>query len=284
MLPEDFPDEKIKWKVVSGSGSFSDSTGRDATFVASGSENSDAVVQVDFGDCPGNAPQFKLRAKTMREVLVYPCIISAENEAPPVSPSRIEELLDEVNVIYRQVGLHFSLGAPPTNVVDSVLTRRGLIDRNVFSQILDIMPSTNRLEVYFIDGSGAIGEPVGLCRQLAGMVIRGSANADTLGHEIGHFFGLDDIYCFVDEEESVVYPKLFETVKWDWAFLDWNNGTGSSFYSPELRQYELIQRLLMYGVESNSKCDIPEGPVYGKPVEGDLTDVPVGRISFTAEP
>jgi hypothetical protein len=40
----------------------------------------------------------------------------------------------------------------------------------------------------------------------------------------------------------------------------------------------------MYGVESNSKCDIPEGPVYGKLVEGDLTDVPVGRISFTAEP
>ena len=243
-----------------------------------------AAFEVDFGDCPGNAPQFKLRATAMKEVLIYPCIISAENEEPPVSPSRIEELLDEVNVIYRQVGWHFSLGAPPTNIVDEAWTTYGLSDTNMFSQILDIMPSTNRLEVYFIDGSGAIGEPVGLCRQLAGIVVKGSANADTLGHEIGHFFGLGDIYYLVGNAEGAIYPKLLETVKWDWAFLDWNNGTGSSFFSPELRQYELIQRLLMYGGESNSKCDIPEGPVYGKPVEGDLTDVPVGRISFTAEP
>ena len=85
-------------------------------------------------------------------------------------------------------------------------------------------------------------------------------------------------------ELSILYPKLFEIVRWDWAYKDWNNGTGSSFYAPELRQYELIQRLLMYGEERRSACDIPEGEVFGKPVEGELDDVFVGRSGFIVVP
>ena len=284
VYPNSFPDYKIKWKVVSGDGAFSDDTGREATFVASGAENADTVVQVDFGDCPGNAPQFTLHTTTMKEVLVYPCVISRIGRPPPVDTSEISDMIEDVNVIYRQVVRHFSLGAPPMNIVDDALSMYGLVNDNMFWQILDIMPSTNRLEVYFIDGTGNDNEPVGSACRSSGVVIRKSAGAETLGHEIGHFFGLDDIYCLVGKNEGTVCPKLRENVKWDWAFQDWNNGSGSSFYALELKQYELIQRLLMYGLESRSKCDIPEGPVYGKPDEGELTDVFVGRTGFTVEP
>ena len=147
-----------------------------------------------------------------------------------------------------------------------------------------VAKSANRLEVYFVDGSGAVGEPVGLCRRSSGMVVKGSAGADTLGHEIGHFFGLDDIYCFVDEDQITIEPELRKPVDRYRAIGDWNNGTGTSFYAPELKQYELIQRLLMYGVSSSSKCDIPEGRVFGKPVEGELYNVSVGRSGLIGVP
>ena len=112
VLPSDFPESKIDWRVVSGSGSFSDSTGREAAFVASGAEDESVVVQVDVGDCPGRAPQFTMRTTTMHEVKIYPCAISRMGKPPPITTSQINSMLDEVNVIYRQVGMHFSLGAP----------------------------------------------------------------------------------------------------------------------------------------------------------------------------
>ena len=117
------------------------------------------------------------------------------------------------------------------------------------------------------------------------MVVKGSAGADTLGHEIGHFFGLADIYCLVGKTEGeMIEPELRKPVDRYRAIGDWNNGTGTSFYAPELKQYELIQRLLMYGVSSSSKCDIPEGRVFGKPVEGELYNVSVGRSGFIGVP
>ena len=99
VLPTNFPDAKIKWRVVDGNGSFSDDTGRDAAFTASGAENSTATVQVDVGDCPGRAPQFTLMTTTMHEVKIYPCVISRMGRPPPVTLSQISAMVDEVNVI-----------------------------------------------------------------------------------------------------------------------------------------------------------------------------------------
>ena len=125
VLPSSFPDEKINWRMVSGSGSFTGGdTGRDVTFTASGGEGSTATLQVDVGDCPGNAPQFTLHATTMHEVLIYPCAIVDEEEESPITLSQLAEMLNEVNVIYRQAGMHFSLGASLLTVTNSVISMR----------------------------------------------------------------------------------------------------------------------------------------------------------------
>jgi hypothetical protein len=199
-------------------------------------------------------------------------------------------MIDEVNVIYRQVGIHFSLGAPPTNVVDGTLTTYGLSDTNLFWQILDIMPSTNRLEVYFIQGS-VDDDAVGMCSRVSrsrGLVVKKAASvfagALVLAHEIGHFFGLRDIYYKTGNSSGDTYAELEQGVKKYWMYWDWNNGTGSRFYDPFAKQYMLIQKLLMYGEEGNSACDIPASQVYGKPVDGELMPVNVGRSSMNLTP
>ncbi len=286
VLPEDFPDEKIKWKVVSGSGSFTDSTGRDATFVASGSENSDAVVQVDFGDCPGNAPQLKLRATTMHEVKIYPCVISRVGRPPPISPSQIEALLPEVNAIYRQVGLHFSLGAPPTNVVNDVWARDGLLKNNpdnTYWDIVSYLHDKDGLEVYFIEGreNGKL-DVAGLWTRRGIIVKAAGANlvalANTLAHEIGHACGWNDIYDKREVGDDWVFDNgLDRRVEKGSMPGDWNNGTGSSFYNPFIRHYAVLRRLLMYGLVVDNNTDIPAGYVDGLNADGASGYVIVGR-------
>ncbi len=284
VLPEDFPDAKIHWKVVSGSGSFSDSTGRDATFVASGSENSDAVVQVDFGDCPGDAPQFKLRATTMREVKIYPCIISRADAPPPVDLSQITNMINEVNVIYRQVGMHFSLGAPPTNIVNGTWSQFAMREENADMRVAirNVLHDTDGIEVYFIEGTGSEGT-VGIWNRY-GIILRKQANAKVLAHEIGHACNLLDIFYMTGNISGDTCTELGKNVSESSLNSDWNNGTGCRFYPLGLKQHQVIPRLLMYGVESATSCDMPAGSVFGKPENGNPEDVPVGRSVMILDP
>ena len=277
VLPNDFPESKVNWRVVSGLGSFSDATGREAEFVASGAEGEEVVVQVDVGDCPGRAPQFTMLTTTMHEVKIYPCAISRMGRPPPVTVSQINTMLDEVNVIYRQVGLHFSLGASLMCVTNEIWSRDGLIDNGVSAQIRNIMSGKGGIEVYFIEGNGNVeDEPLGRHNPY-GLIIKTSANAKTFAHEIGHACGWRDIYF---KSGNTIITDLYGCVRLSLMPCDWNNGTGCRFYDSLLTQYQIIQRLLMLGTGSSSKCDIPAGSVYGRSADGGMGNISVGRSTM----
>ena len=277
VLPQNFPDEMIKWRVVSGAGSFGGGdTGRDVAFAASGAEGSAAILRVDVGDCPGRAPQFTLRATSMHEVTIYPCAVVVGGEPLPVSQAQLNAMIGEVNVIYRQVGMHFSLGAPLMCVTNDVWAVDGLTYAAAGSHIRNIMSGTGGLEVYFISGSGDEDEPVGAWNAY-GIIVKASANAKTLAHEIGHACGWHDIYF---KNGNSIIAELRERPKQSWMPLDWSNGTGCRFYDSFLSQYQVIQRLLMLGTESDMKCDIPSGGVYGRTKDGTLGNVSIGSSDF----
>ena len=273
VLPSDFPDDKINWRVVSGTGSFSDATGREAVFTAAGAEDENVVVQVDVGGCQGRAPQFTMRNTTVRESKIYPCAIMRMGRPPPVTLSQFNSMLDEVNVIYRQVGLHFSLGAPLMCVTNDVWATYGLIDDVAGTQIRNIMSGTDGLEIYFVPGGDVYDEPLGKWNSY-GIIVKGSASAKTLAHEIGHACQWGDIYCKSGDD---IVAELYGGVKQNWMPADWNNGTGCRFYDPMLTQYQAIMKLLMYGKGGNVKCDIPLGAVYGRGDDGTLGKISVGR-------
>lgn len=93
-----------------------------------------------------------------------------------------------------------------------------------------------------------------------GITITNRGNFRTVGHEIGHGCGLQDIYVSKPS-------KTTKTVK---GFLtktrvpkDWNNGPEPYFYKVKLKQSQLVKRLLMFGNVSTTKADIPSGKIYG---------------------
>ena len=282
VLPADFPDGAIKWRVVSGSGTFADGdTGRNVSFTATGSENSEAKLQIDVGDCPGRAPQFTLREMAMHEVRIYPCVISRRDHPSSVNVAKISAVLDEVNVIFRQVGMHFSLGSPPIIIENDQFARWGLASRNIGKQIRNIMSGTDGIEVYFVPGleedeAKEHFQPLGTCSPY-GIIVSYLVHPSTLAHEIGHACGLCDIYF---RRDNMTPPSLLQGVRESWLPGDWNNGTGCRFYSPILTQQDLIQRLLMFGEGDGTKADIPYGMVFGLSARDGLQDINVGRGVF----
>jgi len=277
VLPSNFPDSEIKWRVVSGSGTLSDGgTGRIVSFTATGSENSEAKLQVDVGDCPGRAPQLTLSATAIHEVLIYPCAIHLPDEEMAIAIADIESMMTHVNAIYRQIGLHFSLNSQVINLTNELWAANGLIDASIGTAIRNIMSGTGGIEVYFIPGTGLSDEPRGSYAP-EGIIIRNSANAITLAHEIGHACGWHDICRGTGGGVNTV---LMKGVRQPWMPYDWNNGTGRRFYDQSLFQSVLIPRLLMYEYGSDSKCDIPAGGIYGLTKSGEFGLIAVGRNPF----
>ena len=274
VLPSNFPDSEIKWRVVSGSGTLSDGgTGRNVSFTATGSENSEAKLQVDVGDCPGRAPQFTLRGTTMHEVKIYPCVIYSETETSVITREHVENLLDGINVIFKQAGMFFSLGTNVLSVTNEVWASDGLVASSVGKQIRNLMSSTGGLEVYFISGNGMNGEPLGSYLP-SGIIVKKSADAIILAHEIGHACGWPDVYVKRGSNEPV---SLWESPRSSWMPSDWNNGTGCLFYDSSLSQRDVIRRLLMHGVRTEGQSDIPFGSVYGQAEDGGTGMMNVGR-------
>ena len=153
------------------------------------------------------------------------------------------------------------------------------IDASNVSAYRDLCSLTNHtggLEVYFvnrIDGATAFWTKWGI-------VIGPSATSVGLAHEIGHACGFEDI--FENHIDSFLYvqgPPSKDRMPFDWGM-----------YPPGLRQADLIERLLMYGYQSESKIKIPLGDVYGlwytnaldqvgHPVRvWQLSQVPVGML------
>ena len=92
-----------------------------------------------------------------------------------VSAAHVGAMLDEVNVIFRQVGLHFSVGAPLRVVENDQWAQYGLLRRDCGNAIRNIMSGTGGVEVYFIPGADAetenarnepLGDPDGISRNL----------------------------------------------------------------------------------------------------------------------
>ena len=265
VYPTSFPNDKIVWNVVEGSASFvGGNTGREIAFRATGAVNSPIVLEVDFDGCPGRRPQFELTTCEMREIPVYPCTITDGKHPSPITESHLVSLLDEVNIIYRQVGLSFVLGAPITNVVNESWAKYGLMNKVYQWQIRDIMKNKGGIEVYFIDGmdlnDDLFNDQPNGNMTYNGIIVLGAITASTLAHEIGHLCGWEDIYA---QRRRFTADELDAEVSKQWLPNDWNNGTGGRFYPVLFSQKDAIKKLLMHGGDNGLRADISGGSVYG---------------------
>ena len=259
------PSSEVKWKVVSGTAAFSGGdTGYDVNVVAGGDEGEEIVLEVDFCGIPGRAPRFTLNTVGWRDTTVYPCVISSEDEPSSITRDHVVAMVADVNRIFRQVGMRFTVAETMQFATNNVWAERGLIDKRVGRNVRNTMQKTGGVEVYFIPGLGrhesyADNEPLGSCNK-HGIIVKNSANFRTLAHELGHACRLVDIFVDMNGlEDSTLLNQLANS---DMP-ADWNNGVGGEFFYETTCLYNTIPDLLMYGHASECKADIPSGAIRG---------------------
>lgn len=176
-------------------------------------------------------------------------IVSGNRDEADCTAQSVSNHIDGVNQIYSQVCMKFTIHSiSSTN--DAYLANVNLTNTVQWMTLTSIEQNTGMLELYFVPvvygGATAF-------QTSRGIVIGPRANARTIAHEIGHACGLPDIYD-EDTETSLKVEGMpsKERMPDDWGW-----------YPPSMKQADLVRRLLMYGVYSDTKADISYGDVYG---------------------
>ena len=163
-----------------------------------------------------------------------------------------------------------------TNIAEAynVLWENGTDDVWDFDRLVATHSGTGGLECYFVNKivrSNNNARTIG-GHSASGIVISSSGCGVTLAHEIGHAFGMDDIYRERPEDDGAVLQGY--ACYW-WNGEDWNGGccghsrAGTRYYSG-VKQESLILRMLMdgYKINATSGVDITYGSVYGLDITG----------------
>ena len=290
VLPQNYPDSKIVWRT-SGTGVISfpnGNVGREVT--VRGVSGGSVKLKAQIGGCEASPPAFGVDVVEPRTVRLSAWIVSNAEGTTPVSVEGVRELVRGANDILAQVGVTLDIGnrIVVTNIPAAydIARHSGSETRWSFSRLVDMNSGTGAIESYFVrniigDGNGADEdeEIIGL-HSASGIAISASGTAVTFAHEIGHAFGMDDIYA-----ERNMRFVLGRTCSSKFLYnSDWNNGCdghgegGERYYPCDTFQERLIRRLLMDGSKTNAAdgVDIPCGTVWGYPSDGPCSDVFVG--------
>lgn len=183
----------------------------------------------------------------------------------------------KVEDIYSQVGVSFDLAERivVTNMLNTAKIARGGEVPNMisFTNLVSAAHGTGGLELYFIESfynvtnnDATLSKVVGVNRP-EGLAVAKSATATTLAHEIGHAFGLDDIYVM---KQSLSVGGL--KTRCSFGRLDWNDGCdgsgdgGARYYPFGTLHKDIIGCLLMNGDcgdETLGGSDLTYGRIYG---------------------
>ena len=203
-----------------------------------------------------SAPMFAILCAFPSVLLASPvqlhCLIVGNSrngvEVYPRTIQDVEETVAAVNRIYTQGGISFQIASVNVTNYENQ-SEFNANDEAQLRHLCSIMQNTCGIELYFVQRlQGALG-----VWTQEGIVISGEANFRTVAHELGHAFGWPDIY--VDR------PGTFRTVQG--APTESRMPQDHGFFPDGTLQSDIVRRLLMYGVGSETKGRIPRGAVDG---------------------
>ena len=183
------------------------------------------------------------------------------------------------NDIYRQVGVSFYLDSVIVTNIPAAYnllydtTTNGVWD---FDRLVGVGHDTSGIECYFVNRfirTNGKRSPVAANTD-HGMVLTAKAGVTTLAHEIGHAFGLKDVYVSSEEKDDEaldVKDVSSCAICSEKATDDWNGGCdgsgdpGARYYQHGTKMSAIIPRLVMYGIvdEVDTRRDITRGNVDG---------------------
>jgi hypothetical protein len=200
-------------------------------------------------------------------------------------------MVSHANDIYAQVGVTIDLVEPivMTNIPAAYNVDLGddLAEYWSCERLCNLAINTDGLECYFVNEiiKDDMEESTNIWTMGVngshGMVLTKHANGTALAHEIGHVFGLSDIYkdntAYINEMLNPLKIDENEMVRAEFLSGDWSYGCigrgegGCGFYKKGLKMTAVIDRLLMNGLvdESSEMKDITAGNVYGVWYSGD---------------
>ena len=285
-----FTSSEVKWRVVSGPGTVFPTNGWETTVTPTGLGT--MTVEARFND-DEIQPQFVLPVVQPRTIPVKAFVATYTNGVPVTSLIDIQEQIRTANVVFSQVGVKFELQGlpeyiPGTNALE--LTMYEIHEMHIGDDDLSYEEHTpefmdivkpNRpvecLEVYYVGKfrytKGRSAEKLAVCL-LQKIIMPQGMGRRTLAHELGHTFGLLDIYvdtrygkegenenwAELENKDEPVSQESFETTS-----CDWGDETGRGFYEKEDSLAMTIRSLLMYGIDDGGGIlgDIPDGQVLG---------------------
>ena len=278
--PSSLPDSEIVWTNRNGRIEFvGGNIGRNVH--VRGVSVGDAELEVIIGGRDRQAPTFPLKVVTPQTFKITAWIVSDAEGNVAKQVDDVQNMIAPLNDIYRQVGVSFYLDfIAVTNIPDAfnLLYDSATNDVWNFYRLVDIGQNTGGIECYFVNdiihADGRAG-PVG-ANSAGGIVIRASATVGTLAHEIGHAFGLRDIYVSAREKDEYVFGADDKdvgqvTISSSSAPEDWNGGccgfgdSGARYYQGGTKMSAIIPRLVMYGIVTpdDIRRDITTGNVDG---------------------
>ncbi len=256
------PDNDIVWHV-SGPGmvTLSPARGTEVSVTPSVAGEYTLEVEIDGYDGPPPFIKFKGVTETVTSVRAW---ILGNNTHYSRTEAEVRAMFEGVNEIYRQAGMRFVVESVTyTNMPSYLNIDDGPDFNNNLRLVCDIATGTGGLEFYFVDelknSQYAACNVHGANASNLGIVASTNATAITLGHEIGHSCGLQDIYDSHIETPLTVSGDISRTRLPD----DWGSMDEQGYYPSGVNQVSLLRRLLMYGYKIPSAKDLSYGDIYG---------------------
>ena len=263
------PSSDIKWTVVEGSARFVGGDTGSKVYVTSDVPDQTVKLRVQVGDCVSRPIEFTAFTVEPLSVKTTVWIVRDDrgNNAARTA-DEVRTMMTEVNKIYEQIGVSFYIDSISyTNRSEwldiedeeyDTLRRRKKINRSKERELTNLSKNTGGIELYFINKIA--GRVLGL-NPNTGAIFSTNANEYTLAHEIGHSFGLKDVY-----PRNKYYREIkLENSDFDFSDMpdDFSNGTHKRYYESDLKLESLMSRLLMYGYNTRARGDLSAGYIRG---------------------
>ena len=227
----------------------------------------------------GPNPRFRVFVMPMRAVPIVVWITCDTEGHPVLFENQIGPLVESANVLLRQVCVSCYVHQVSYTNREDWLNLENYDSLDFWQKAADIVSVSNTvdgIEMHFIE---EIDEIEGL-NTFGGIVLPAETSGRVLAHEIGHAFGLRDIYDVHDHAVGSVVGRVRKNRCQD----DWTGSDDRGFYKNDdtLSQAELIHRLVMYGYADPDSADFSwgniEGLAKGPSNSGSVTlqTVPVG--------
>ncbi len=285
--PRGYPSSKIVWRT-SGSGVVAfpnGNTGREVR--VRGVSAGFVQLKAQIGSCAASPPTFGVHVVEPRNVRLSAWIVADKNGTQTRSVESVREMINGANDILAQVGVTLYVGnrIVVTNVpaAYNILWSGTTNTMMNFDQLVNMNLATHGLECYFVNAIFKESDNgrwnINGGNSTSGIVISSLGNARTLAHEVGHAFGMSDIYG--ETESGREYIGFTHS---DWMPEDWNGGcdghgeAGTRYYPCRQFHRDVIRKMLMNGRRNSEDngCDITSGYVRGLDTSDEDGDQPVG--------